>query len=133
MSQTFKPEHLEQFYSPGWDGDSRQPVVDGKYHDPRTGELRKAEGGAYLGPPAVDIIIMSIHEDTNHCIYRAQRAFPVESLLCQIMSIVRERKLRIDSLNATQYAIRIILAHPLQSNEFSEVADEMANGLWNST
>lgn len=48
-----------------------------------------------------------------------------------IMRIVDERKLQIDSLNATPYAIRVVLAHELSGEEFAEVADVMATGIWN--
>ena len=132
MSCTSKP-HPNQFFSPGWDGDTHQPVVDGKYLDPKTGELRKAGNSSYLGPPAVDFIVQSIHEDSPiDCFFRAQRPVPIESMLCQVANAVCKRKLTIDSLNATQYSIRIILAHPLSKDEFMEVAFEMANGVSNS-
>ena len=132
MASTFNAEHPQVLYTPEWHGDARTPVVDGKYHDPATGELRVASGdhGYYLGPPAVDIIIRSQHEDTCQCVYRAARPFPVEALLFQIMRVVHDRKLEVDSLNATPYAIRIILSHELTVEEFKEYSLEMANGIW---
>lgn len=117
-------------HTPGWHGEARTPVVDGKYYDPNTGELRRASGGEYLGPPAVDIIVKSIHADTTQCVYRAARPFRVEALLWQVMKVVHERKLEIDSVVATAYAIRVILAHEITVEEFGEIAGEMVNGIW---
>lgn len=74
---------------------------------------------------------MSLHEDTTHCVYPAQRPFTVEKLLYQIILVVHDRKLQIDSLNATSYTIRIVLGHELLVEEFTEVADAMAYGIWN--
>lgn len=130
MSTTYKPEHPQEFYAPGWHGEARTPVVDGKYYDRATGELRVASGGEYGGPPEVDIIISSIHEDTTQCRFRASRPFPIEAILYHIMQVVHERKLEMDSLTATPYAIRVTLAHQLTADEFSDVSMKMANGIW---
>ncbi|KAK5994622.1 hypothetical protein PT974_05103 [Cladobotryum mycophilum] len=130
MSSVFRPDHPDEFHSPGWDDDAKRPIVDGKYNDPATGELRSATGYIYAGPPAVDMVIMNLHESSNTHIFRAQRSFPVEKLLFQIMRVVHDRELEIDSINATAYAIRIVLAHELTSEEFAEVYQEMANGMW---
>jgi len=54
----------------------------------------------------------------------------VEVLLFQIMKIVNDRKLRLDSLTATGYAIRVIVAHEMTVAEWDGVVDEMANGIW---
>ena len=50
--------------------------------------------------------------------------------LFQIMRVVHDWKLEVDSLNATPYAIRIILSHELTVEEFKEYSLEMANGIW---
>ena len=119
-----------EVHGPGWHADARTPVIDGRYYDPKTGELRAATGHQeYLGPPAVDIIIRSQHEDTTQCVFRASRSFRVEALLCQMMEVVRDQKLEIDSLNATPYAIRIILCSELTVDDFYAAAFRMANGL----
>ncbi|OAQ62869.1 hypothetical protein VFPPC_16392 [Pochonia chlamydosporia 170] len=132
MSCPYEPQHPLEIYTPGWHSDVRTPVVDGKYYDKKTGELRIAsDHEEYSGPPAVDIIIKSQHEDTCQCTYRAARPFPVEALLWQIMRVVHDRKLEVDSLIATTYAIRIILCHKLTVDEFHEISIEMANGIWN--
>ncbi|BCS26664.1 uncharacterized protein APUU_51375S [Aspergillus puulaauensis] len=130
MSSTSQPLHPQEFHSPGWDYEARTPVVDGKYYDRKTGELRTASGPSYSGPPDVDIIIQNLHQDTNNRLYRAARPFPVEILLFGIMKIVNERELRLDSLTATAYAIRVIVAHEMTVAEWDGVVDEMANGIW---
>ena len=86
-----------------------------------------------MGPPAVDIIVRSQHIDTVKCIYRASRPFPMETLLCHIMKVVGDRKLELDSVIATTYAIRVTLAHELTPDQFSEIALNMANGVWDQT
>ncbi|KAF4987445.1 hypothetical protein FDECE_15435 [Fusarium decemcellulare] len=124
-------QHPDEFHVPGWDEEAKRPIVDGKYNDPKTGELRTAAGYEYSGPPAVDIVVTSLHEDTTQCVYRAQRPFPVEKMLHQVMKVVHDRSLTIDSLIATTYHIRIVLAHEITPEEFSQISDEMANGIWN--
>ncbi|PHH78887.1 hypothetical protein CDD82_2787 [Ophiocordyceps australis] len=130
MASGWKAEHPQQFFSPGWHAEAHTPVVDGKYYDRASGEVRDASGGEYSGPPAVDLVIMSLDAESSQCVYRAARPFPLEALLCHIMGIVKERKLEIDSLTATRFAIRIILSHELTVDQFNEVTDEMSNGIW---
>ncbi|UNI13277.1 hypothetical protein JDV02_000034 [Purpureocillium takamizusanense] len=125
--------HPLEFHCPGWHDEGRTPVVDGKYYDRATGEVRLAADGdhqEYIGPPAVDIIVRSQHIDTVQCAYRASRPFPMETLLCHIMKVVKERTLELDSVIATPFAIRIILSHELTPDQFSEIALDMANGVW---
>lgn len=128
--------HRLEFHGPGWHDESRTPVVDGKYYDRATGQVRTAPDGdhqEYSGPPSVDIIIKSQHIDTVHCTYRAARAFPMEVLLCHIMKVVGQRKLELDSVMATPYAIRVLLSHELTPKDFSDVALQMANGIYEDT
>ncbi|KAL2674093.1 hypothetical protein Neosp_012539 [[Neocosmospora] mangrovei] len=121
MSQQFRPVY--------WDAEDKRPIVDGKHNDPQTGELRISTGAAYSGPPSVHIIIMNLHEDSNEGIFSATRSFPMEKLLFHMMRIVHERNLQVDSVNATQYAIRIILAHELNREEFNEAARAMLGAI----
>lgn len=128
-------EHPLAFHAPGWHDTGHSPVVNGRYIDRTTGEAVAATDSdghqEYMGPPAVDIIVMSIHEDTTQCVFRASREFPMEALLGHIVTnVIRKRGLQLDSLTATPFAIRVILAHPLTSDAFTEVALEMANGIW---
>ncbi|CAK7219814.1 hypothetical protein SBRCBS47491_003978 [Sporothrix bragantina] len=130
-------EHPLEFYGPGWHDEGKTPVVNGFYIDRATGESIAAPDSdhhqEYNGPPAVDIIVSSIHEDTTQCTFRAGRYFPMEALLCHIVTnVVGKRKLELDSLVATPFAIRVTLAHALTPNEFSEIALEMANGIWDA-
>lgn len=121
--------HYEHFHTPGWHESAHTPVVDGKYIDPQTGHVRSASGAEYIGPPAIDIIVSSIEEQTNDCRYRAQRAFPMEGVLWQIMKIVYKQKISIDSLTAAPYAIRLVLAQKMTPEEFFQIADRVANRL----
>lgn len=131
---TMSSTHPLEFHAPGWHDETQTPVVDGKYYDRVTGEIKSASDSdhhqEYMGPPAVDIIVRSQHVDTVKCVYRASRSFPMEALLCHIMKIVRDKKLVLDSVLATTYSIRIILAHKLTTDQFSDIAIDMANGVW---
>jgi len=125
--------HPLEFHAPGWHGEANTPVIDGKYCDRATGELRDSNNHEeYAGPPAVDIVVKSLHADTSQCGYRAARAFPMEALLCHIVSVVAQHKLTLDSVVATPYAIRVILAHDLTPTAFIDIACEMANGIWDT-
>ena len=120
---------------PTWHDIGESPVVDGRYIDRTTGTVVAAPEGdghqEYMGPPAVDVIVQSIHEDTTQCVFRAARPFPMAALLRHIVTnVIGKRKLEIDSVVATPYAIRVILAHALTPAAFSEIAMEMANGIW---
>lgn len=125
--------HSLEFHGPGWHDEARTPVVDGKYYDRATGEIRLAADGdhqEYMGPPSVDIIIRSVHIDTVQCSYRVVRAFPMEILLCHIMKVVGDKKLELDSVIATTYSIRVTLAHELTIDQFNYISLNMGNGVW---
>lgn len=124
------PTKQRQLHTQGWYEEARTPVVDGKYEDPSTGQVLIADGAQYLGPPAVDIIVLSIHEATTDCVFRAARAFKMEHLLANIVRVVSQRDLDIDSLNASTYAIRVVLAHELTKEDFGTVAVEVVNGFF---
>ncbi|PYH38301.1 uncharacterized protein BO87DRAFT_373180 [Aspergillus neoniger CBS 115656] len=128
--QPFHREHPDELHTPSWHAASNRPIVDGKFNDPETGEVRDAGGLVFSGPPAVDIIITNIHEGSSNNIFRAQLPFRMEKLLAWILRVVGERKLQLDSLNATPYAIRVVLAHELNEGQFHEIAHEMATGIW---
>ncbi|OAR00554.1 hypothetical protein LLEC1_07018 [Akanthomyces lecanii] len=124
--------HPLEFHGPGWHYEARTPVVDGKYYDRATGEIRAASDDdhqEYMGPPAVDIVIRSQHIDTVQCVYRASRTLPTETLLGHIMNVVGEKKLDLDSVMATTYTIRVILSHEMRLEEFCEIASAMAHGI----
>ncbi|RAH63296.1 hypothetical protein BO85DRAFT_444592 [Aspergillus piperis CBS 112811] len=129
-SQPFHREHPDELHTPSWHAASNRPIVDGKFNDPETGEVRDAGGLVFSGPPAVDIIITNIHEGSSNNIFRAQLPFHMEKLLVWILRVVGERKLQLDSLNATSYAIRVVLSHELNEGQFHEIAYEMAGGIW---
>ncbi|KAF7189752.1 hypothetical protein HII31_08859 [Pseudocercospora fuligena] len=118
------------FHSPGWHYTHQTPVIDNKYIDRVTGEIKTATGHEeFLGPPAVDIIIRSQHEETVQCAFRAERSVPMAAMLYHIMMMmIKERKLELDSIIATKYTIRVILSHELSVEEFKEIAKEMALG-----
>lgn len=125
-------DHPLTFHGPGWHGEERTPVVDGKYYDRATGEVCSVPDSGhqeYLGPPAVDIIISSLHEDSCNAKYRAARPLPMEVLLCHIMKVVEEKKLQLDSVSATPYAIRVMVAHELTVEEFSDISIHTAQGV----
>ena len=123
-----------EFHAPGWHGEAKTPIIDGKYCDRATGELRNSNNHEeYAGPPAVDIVVTSLHIDTADCAYRAARRFPMEALLCNVARVMARQKLDVDSVVATTYALRVVLAHELTPDAFSDIASEMANGLWDSS
>lgn len=132
MSSAFEPDHPDEIHCPDWHYEANRPIVDGKYNDPKTGELRALDGSVFSGPPAVDIVVMSIREITVDCCFRAQQPFAVEKLLAHIVKIINAQNLELDSLSVTKYAIRVILAHELSKEEFNKVSMEMALGMWST-
>lgn len=125
--------HDLSFHAAGWHADLHTPVVDNKYYDPATGELVttvERDHHEYQGPPAVDLVITSFYEGADTCHHRAMRAFPMVALLAHILRVVDRRKLGIDTVTATPYAIRVIIADHITSDTFYKIADEMVNGIW---
>lgn len=129
VEEEWKPQHPKEIYTPGWHGEEKTPVVDGKYYDRKTGKLIAATGAEYSGPPAVDLMVMSRH--SKECNYYSARHFPVTDLICHILRVVEEQKLEIDSLVVTTYAIRLIINDEMTVERFTHVADRMSNGIWN--
>ncbi|EPE05912.1 hypothetical protein F503_08443 [Ophiostoma piceae UAMH 11346] len=132
---------MTEFHAPGWHGEERTPVVDGKYIDRATGDVKTLKTAdvrddddvaqEYMGPPSVDVFVMSIHDATSSCAFRAARAFTMEVLLANIMKIVAERGLALDSVVATTYSIRVILADDkLTPDSFSDVALAFVNDVF---
>ncbi|KAL4910232.1 hypothetical protein BDW74DRAFT_173692 [Aspergillus multicolor] len=117
MSSSFQRDHPDEIHTPVWDIASNRPIVDGKYNDPETGEICLAKGN-------------DTHEASAGSVYRVQRPFPMEKLLCWMFEVIKKRNLKLDSVVATAYAIRIVLEHDLGQEEFYEVAGLMANGIW---
>lgn len=122
--------YQSRVYGPGWHESARTPVVDGKHIDPQTGEVRTSTGAEYSGPPAVDLYILSIEEKTMDCGFRIQTPFTVEAVLWQIMKVLHERKITIDSLTATNYAVRLLLSHEMTPDEFDQIRYAIVDGLW---
>ncbi|CAG9939670.1 unnamed protein product [Clonostachys rosea f. rosea IK726] len=120
-----------EFHDPGWHGVLKTPVVDGKYIDPKSGELRTITNddtspGYYSGPPAVDIVIQNVATDG---IYRMAQPFPMEALLSVIMGVIKEKNLSLDSVMATSYTIRVILSHEMTKEQYREIARKMMHGI----
>lgn len=130
MSQQHPRNGVKNFT--GQDGTVKPtPIVDGKYYHPITNELKTAVGHeVYSGPPAVDMVISSLHAETGGCIMRAARPFAVEALLWEVTKVIHEYDLPIDSMMVTTYATRVVIAHELTVEEFYEISGKMTNGIW---
>lgn len=87
--------------------------MDGKYCDDRaTGEIRVAADGSggYGGPPSVDVIVQNAYGGMF-------RLVSIEALLCHAMKVVGERKLRLDSVMATTYTLRVNLSQDFEDDD----------------
>jgi len=123
------PRHPDEFHATPWDAHANRPVVDGKYQDPVTGELRTACGSIRGGPPSVDIVIMNINVSSCNYIARASRDLPTRTLLCHIMKVVEQHMLGIDSVNATEYSIRLVLCHQFENlDQWREISGAIVDG-----
>ena len=87
-------------------------------------------GPEFLGPPAVDIVISSIAEPSLGSVWRCARRYPVQTILWEMMRLIHERQLEIDSLMVTKYAIRLVLAHEMTEEECREVSIAMTDRWW---
>ncbi|KAJ6442750.1 hypothetical protein O9K51_03925 [Purpureocillium lavendulum] len=107
--------HPWEIHAPQW-VEGKTPVVDGKYIDLKTGDLKEATSNWRLGPPAVNCAIYAI--STGIRVAQNQMTFPVDKVLWRLINAVHKYDVEVDSLTATPYTVRLILRHDFSMEEW---------------
>ncbi|SPJ79364.1 uncharacterized protein FTOL_07755 [Fusarium torulosum] len=118
---TFRPASPSTLYpSQRWTVDG-YPIVDGKYQDLATDETKAHTGVFGAGPPSLTIywnncasVIGPDHFFALGCYSR----HTVTEYLARVGEMLRNGKCTVSSLNATKYAVNVIVMTGLSSEEF---------------
>ncbi|KAH6679953.1 hypothetical protein F5X68DRAFT_212399 [Plectosphaerella plurivora] len=100
------------------------PIVDGKYHDLATGEIKTHNGLRRGGPPSLSVYWHSRGTSTSQAdslfAVGAFNALPVTEYLVRMGEMLREGTCTVGSLNVTEYAVNVIVETELPRTEFME-------------
>lgn len=106
-----------------------QPIVDGKYLDPSTGEIKPHTGPSKAGPPSVSIYWQNRLDmgrvDQFHVISKAAaRAGDLNEYIIRVGALLRTGACKLDSLNATRYNVYLVVASELSQDGFRDALIE---------
>ena len=110
-----------------------QPIVDGKYLDLSTGEIKTHEGLLTGGPPSLAVYWhnrLPKNQDQPFYALSAFSQISVTDYLTRIGDLLRTGICTVDSLNATKYSVNLVIITQLSRNEFTEAL--MRHGLLHS-
>jgi hypothetical protein len=100
------------------------PIVDGKYLDLRTGEVKTHEGLLTGGPPSLAIYwhnkLPKPQEEQPFYAVSAFSQLSVTDYLTRVGDLLRTGICTVDSLSATKYSVNLVILTQLSRNEFRE-------------
>ncbi|KAK0726582.1 hypothetical protein B0T21DRAFT_36637 [Apiosordaria backusii] len=100
------------------------PIVDGKYLDLSTGEIKTHEGLLTGGPPALTVYWHNkLPKHQKEQPFYAASAFSLTSVtdyLTRVGDLLRTGICTVDSLSATKYSVNLVIMTQLSNNEFIE-------------
>ncbi|GAB1317392.1 hypothetical protein MFIFM68171_07602 [Madurella fahalii] len=99
------------------------PIVDGKYLDLSTGEIKTHEGLLTGGPPSLAVYWhnkLPKHQEQPFYAVSAFSQISVTDYLTRIGDLLRTGICTVDSLNATKYSVNLVILTQLSRNEFEE-------------
>ncbi|KAK5651416.1 hypothetical protein OQA88_12504 [Cercophora sp. LCS_1] len=106
---------------------SGYPIVDGKYHDLRTGEIKPhAEGIDFVtgGPPSLSVYWHNKNPKPGQeqPFYALSGSSPlsVSEYLVRVGDLLRAGVYTVDSVSATKYSVNLIIITQLSCQEFKE-------------
>ena len=116
-----------------WTLDGRHPIVDGRYVDSTTGEVREHTGPSIGGPPSVAVYwhnrLAAGQPEPIFGISSMERT-PVTEYVIRIGNLLGAVTCTVNSLIVTKFSVTIIVQTPLSKTEFSEalVEHRLVNG-----
>lgn len=114
--------HLNEgpFLQP-WDYEARVPIVDGKIHDPVTGEIKPKGEWLMSGPPAMDLVwtnIKTVEVENLFTTCRITRAGPLDKILISIGKFLEKGLCEIHTISASAYSVTCVIYTEVTTNEF---------------
>lgn len=103
------------------------PIVDGRYHDLVTGEIRTHTGNFRAGPPSLSIYWQNRGGSDRRDLFYAVGAtskYNVTDYLFRVGEMLRREMCTVSSLNATEYAVNVIVITELSNMEFTALLRE---------
>ncbi|OBT82024.1 hypothetical protein VE02_09815 [Pseudogymnoascus sp. 03VT05] len=98
------------------------PIVDGKYHDLVTDEIKTHTGLFRGGPPSVSVYWQNRGGSNRHDLFYAVGAISsrkVTDYLVRVGEMLKAEKCIVSSLNATEYAVNVIVETELSTVDFT--------------
>jgi len=100
------------------------PIVDGKYHDLGTDEIKIHTGALRGGPPSVSVYWNNragITRPDQFVAVGSTSGQTVTAYIVRVGDMLREGSCSVHSLNATEYAVNVIVSTALSTEEFMGV------------
>jgi len=121
-----QPSHWDVQPTQSWTLDG-YPIVDGKYLDLATGQIKVHSGRMMGGPPAI-----AVYWNNRLCTGRtdqfraisASSSCSLSEYLIRVGQLLTTGACTIDSLNATTYSVNVVVMSELSTSEFSEALRE---------
>ncbi|KAM0337353.1 hypothetical protein ACHAPQ_003211 [Fusarium lateritium] len=110
------------------------PIVDGKYHDLATDEIKTHTGVFGGGPTSLSIYwnnCAAVTRPDHFFAMGCYSRYTVTEYLARVEEMLGNGKCTVSSLNATKYAVNAIVMTDLSSEEFKGLLHE--HGLINSS
>lgn len=98
------------------------PIVDGKYHDLVTDEIKTHTGLFRGGPPSVSVYWQNRGGSNRHDLFYAVGAISRRKMtdyLVGVGEMLKAGKCIVSSLNATEYAVNVIVVTELSTVDFT--------------
>lgn len=97
------------------------PIVDGKYHDLSTDEIKIHTGVLRGGPPSVSVYwnnCGAITRPDQFFAVGATSGHTVTEYIMRVGDMLRDGGCSVHSLNATEYSVNVIVSTALSTEEF---------------
>ncbi|CRK14778.1 hypothetical protein HYQ46_002253 [Verticillium longisporum] len=98
------------------------PIVDGKYHDLATNEIKTHTGIVRGGPPSTSVYWQNrapVSRPDQFVAMGAMSRHKVTEYLVRVGEMLKAGKCTVTSLNATEFAVNVIVLTEASSEEFS--------------
>ncbi|KAL2702029.1 hypothetical protein AAEP93_006327 [Penicillium crustosum] len=117
-------------YQTPWHPEHKVPIVDGRYQDPRTGEIRQnTRTDTFLGPPFVHVIWLNMHGNSTFRGIGATFAASIDDVFVGIADHVRGNVYSITSMNATLYSVTVVCSTEKSDFEIGGVIQDLQQHL----
>ncbi|CAG8059105.1 unnamed protein product [Penicillium salamii] len=117
-------------YQTLWHPEHKVPIVNGRYQDPRTGEIRQnTRTDTFLGPPFVHVTWFNNIANSTFRSIGATLAAPIDDVLVSIANHVKENIYSITSINATLYSVTVVCSTEKTDVEIGDAIQHMQQHL----